>query len=856
MASSANQATADKLAAMTAEELFAHQATLQRRLAVVSVPPLPPTKRRRMQQQVSAAATTTSTDSIVFPQILSKTDTHYDFLLKEMQWLAADFHAERKRHTTHRRKLASNMQQHFHSRESRRIRTLAEAELKRRRLAAKLGRDVMKQWWTKIDRVIAYKQKLSWEQERERAMNKQLIQLVQLTEQYTLSLRSSSSKTTGTTSSSGSHTALALHNDDCIEQALAASHTRRSKQVVKDYARMQDVLKDEQDQLLYGESTADDDSEQNSNASYRPSSDEHMDISDDESTMLQAEREERLERKQQQGDAGDDDDSTSSSSSFRADPRELQQLQEEANLPLETVLERLKRDGAVDDTDEPAASSRRVTFANESIVGDSETIPDDDEVLSDEEYSDQDGDVVDDETTMAQEEALPREMSAQEEIELLQRESEMSVEDLRKKYVAMFEQQDSQANDDYDEEEDSMPESEDASTTNETLFKLLHPLSGDDNDADENADDEGFEPTGDEVDDETTMEMEEKLGRDMTYKEEIDMLEREANMSIDELRAMYASASNHDSSDVDEDEVDDEESSELDHEETSERTEPLVSQLLAHPGDDADTDEMDVDEYEPDGEEEVDDETTMEAEEKLGRDMSYDDELALLKKESEMSIDELRAHYSAAVGKEEEDVVDESNDENSSSYSVDTDAQGKDESQNDGNVFALKALEESSERARQTLATRPYLLSPWVKLREYQQVGLNWLVSLQSRRLNGILADEMVCGKRDMSFDGLRILYHSHMSFVGTWEDLTDHLSVFLSGIVQGYMGTSSGSCPNVGVAKLGNGVEAILSSLESLVLLWLSKTEERVAARLDQNELVSRCIDIIPTGRPRCIRI
>jgi hypothetical protein len=357
-------------------------------------------------------------------------------------------------------------------------------------------------------------------------MNKQLIQLVQLTEQYTLSLRSSSSKTTGTTSSSGSHTALALHNDDCIEQALAASHTRRSKQVVKDYARMQDVLKDEQDQLLYGESTADDDSEQNSNASYRPSSDEHMDISDDESTMLQAEREERLERKQQQGDAGDDDDSTSSSSSFRADPRELQQLQEEANLPLETVLERLKRDGAVDDTDEPAASSRRVTFANESIVGDSETIPDDDEVLSDEEYSDQDGDVVDDETTMAQEEALPREMSAQEEIELLQRESEMSVEDLRKKYVAMFEQQDSQANDDYDEEEDSMPESEDASTTNETLFKLLHPLSGDYNDADENADDEGFEPTGDEVDDETTMEMEEKLGRDMTYKEEIDMLVR------------------------------------------------------------------------------------------------------------------------------------------------------------------------------------------------------------------------------------------------------------------------------------------------------------------------------------------
>jgi hypothetical protein len=34
-----------------------------------------------------------------------------------------------------------------------------------------------------------------------------------------------------------------------------------------------------------------------------------------------------------------------------------------------------------------------------------------------------------------------------------------------------------------------------------------------------------------------------------------------------------------------------------------------------------------------------------------------------------------------------------------------------------------------------------------VKLREYQQTGLNWLVSLQSRRLNGILADGKHCGE-------------------------------------------------------------------------------------------------------------
>lgn len=49
----------------------------------------------------------------------------------------------------------------------------------------------------------------------------------------------------------------------------------------------------------------------------------------------------------------------------------------------------------------------------------------------------------------------------------------------------------------------------------------------------------------------------------------------------------------------------------------------------------------------------------------------------------------------------------------------------------------VKALELSEIRARETHVTRPFLLSSWVKLRPYQQIGLNWLVSLQSRRLNG-----------------------------------------------------------------------------------------------------------------------
>jgi len=38
----------------------------------------------------------------------------------------------------------------------------------------------------------------------------------------------------------------------------------------------------------------------------------------------------------------------------------------------------------------------------------------------------------------------------------------------------------------------------------------------------------------------------------------------------------------------------------------------------------------------------------------------------------------------------------------------------------------------------------PFLLK-FGKLREYQHIGLDWLVSMYDNKLNGILADEMVC---------------------------------------------------------------------------------------------------------------
>ena len=55
----------------------------------------------------------------------------------------------------------------------------------------------------------------------------------------------------------------------------------------------------------------------------------------------------------------------------------------------------------------------------------------------------------------------------------------------------------------------------------------------------------------DEMDDETTIELEERLGCDMSYQDKINLLKREGEMTIDKLRAMFA--------DMDEDEEKDNE---------------------------------------------------------------------------------------------------------------------------------------------------------------------------------------------------------------------------------------------------------------------------------------------------------
>ena len=317
---------------------------------------------------------------------------------------------------------------------------------------------------------------------------------------------------------------------------------------------------------------------------------------------------------------------------------------------------------------------------------------------------------VDDETTLEQEELLPRDMPPEDEIRLLQEENEMSVEELRKLYsgafsephlnnnvdqsdVDMEEQLPPSAQDDMDHDDANMEVDSKMTFTSQLLSSISKKEF-------ENLDEDEEEYVVEEaVDDETTMEAEEKMGRDMSFAQELSILKRESEMSVDELRAMY-SRINDDSATC----------SSSDRMET---TEDLLDAV-----DDQENDEEFVLE-----EDVPDDESTLEAEARMGPEINPDEEIALLKRESELPIADLRKLYYnvSAAGSDSDETP-----------KICTGPDDK-HSQPSENTIALMP--------KASIVSRPFLIPSRVKLREYQHVGLSWLVSLQSRRLNGILAD-------------------------------------------------------------------------------------------------------------------
>lgn len=171
-----------------------------------------------------------------------------------------------------------------------------------------------------------------------------------------------------------------------------------------------------------------------------------------------------------------------------------------------------------------------------------------------------------------------------------------------------------------------------------------------------------------------------------------------------------------------------------------------------------------------------DDEDTIMEQEGVEGEKDHKKEIDDLNAENEMSVEELRKKYSGSptpspdsppTSESESEDLSEEEEQEEVEESSDTEEEDVDESlnvlvqegtaepsQSEGDDHRMEdaaAIAESLQPTGNTLSSTqvvtkvPHLLKH--TLREYQHIGLDWLVTMEQRRLNGILADEMGLGK-------------------------------------------------------------------------------------------------------------
>ncbi|XP_067910706.1 E1A-binding protein p400 isoform X4 [Heterodontus francisci] len=96
--------------------------------------------------------------------------SHWDYLLEEMQWMAADFAQERRWKMGIAKKLARTVVRHHEEQKLNEERARREEHAKLRRKAALVARDVL-QFWCNIEKVVEVKLQLYMEEQRRKALH-------------------------------------------------------------------------------------------------------------------------------------------------------------------------------------------------------------------------------------------------------------------------------------------------------------------------------------------------------------------------------------------------------------------------------------------------------------------------------------------------------------------------------------------------------------------------------------------------------------------------------------------------------------------------------------------------------------
>ncbi|XP_074029357.1 domino helicase isoform X2 [Leptinotarsa decemlineata] len=127
-------------------------------------------------------------------QDMHRTKAHWDFLLEEMVWLAADFAQERKWKKAAAKKCARMVQKYFQDKALAAQKAEKAHEQNLRRIASFCAKEI-KIFWSNVEKLVEYKQNAILEEKRKKALDQQLSFIVDQTEKYSQLLAEGMNKT-------------------------------------------------------------------------------------------------------------------------------------------------------------------------------------------------------------------------------------------------------------------------------------------------------------------------------------------------------------------------------------------------------------------------------------------------------------------------------------------------------------------------------------------------------------------------------------------------------------------------------------------------------------------------------------
>jgi E1A-binding protein p400 len=113
--------------------------------------------------------------------------THWDHVIEEMVWLSKDFESERKFKLALAKKVAIRASKGMMDQATRDEKRLKEEEQRMKKVALNITKDV-KKFWLKIEKLVMYKHQLELDEKKKKALDKQLEFLLGQTERYSTML--------------------------------------------------------------------------------------------------------------------------------------------------------------------------------------------------------------------------------------------------------------------------------------------------------------------------------------------------------------------------------------------------------------------------------------------------------------------------------------------------------------------------------------------------------------------------------------------------------------------------------------------------------------------------------------------